>query len=141
MPSGSSQSKPGRPTCGRRCYRRKQVNTQIRCGELSRTHILVSFEAEPPAIFCTRKLKSSPFNSASCLDKSFFDLETADPNQHSLQHLLHWCSYQRTWTGVRRPLLCRAFYGCLCAKSARSSNTTKDAESSGTAQQRIGCRS
>jgi len=40
------------------------------------THILVNLDADPPAIFCTRRVSSSFFNSRSCLDKSFFDLET-----------------------------------------------------------------
>jgi hypothetical protein len=31
-------------------------------------------DADPPAIFCTRRLKSSCLSSTSCLDKSFFDL-------------------------------------------------------------------
>lgn len=38
------------------------------------THILVSFEAEPPRIFCTRSERSSFLSSLSCLVKSFFDL-------------------------------------------------------------------
>lgn len=41
------------------------------------SHILVSFDADPPAIFCTRRVRSSFFNSTSCLDKSFFDLNLA----------------------------------------------------------------
>ena len=40
-------------------------------------HIFVSFDADPPAIFCTRRVSSSFFNSASCFDKSFLDLESA----------------------------------------------------------------
>lgn len=39
------------------------------------THILVNFDAEPPAIFCTRRARSSPFSSDSCFAKSFLDLE------------------------------------------------------------------
>ena len=38
------------------------------------TYILVSFAAEPPAIFCTRRVKSSFLSSVSCFDKSFLDL-------------------------------------------------------------------
>ena len=38
------------------------------------THILVSFDAEPPAIFCTRSVRSSFFSSSSCFDRSFLDL-------------------------------------------------------------------
>jgi hypothetical protein len=40
------------------------------------THILVSLDAEPPAIFCTRRVSSSFLSSTSCFDKSFFDLNT-----------------------------------------------------------------
>ena len=38
------------------------------------THILVNFDAEPPAIFCTRRVRSSVFSSESCFVKSFLDL-------------------------------------------------------------------
>lgn len=38
------------------------------------THILVSLAALPPAIFCTRRVRSSFLSSTSCFDKSFFDL-------------------------------------------------------------------
>lgn len=41
------------------------------------THILVNFAAEPPAIFWTRSVRSSFLSSASCFDKSFFDLRRA----------------------------------------------------------------
>jgi hypothetical protein len=47
------------------------------CNTMPSTYILVSFEADPPAIFWTRRLSSSFFKSKSCLDKSFFDLETS----------------------------------------------------------------
>lgn len=36
----------------------------------------VNFDAEPPAIFCTRSCRSSPLSSFSCFDKSFLDLKT-----------------------------------------------------------------
>lgn len=39
------------------------------------THILVNFAAEPPAIFCTRRVRSSFLSSLSCFDKSFLDLQ------------------------------------------------------------------
>ena len=37
-------------------------------------HIFVNFDAEPPAIFCTRSDSNSSLSSLSCFDKSFFDL-------------------------------------------------------------------
>ena len=43
-------------------------------GMTLQTHILVSFDAEPPAIFCTRSVRSSFFSSSSCFDRSFLDL-------------------------------------------------------------------
>jgi hypothetical protein len=33
-------------------------------------------DAEPPAIFCTRRVSSSFLSSTSCFDKSFLDLST-----------------------------------------------------------------
>jgi hypothetical protein len=42
-------------------------------------HIFVNFDAEPPAIFCTRRVSSSFFRSDSCLDKSFLDLKGLNP--------------------------------------------------------------
>ena len=41
------------------------------------THIRVSLAAEPPAIFCTRRLRSSFLSSESCFDKSFLDLSSS----------------------------------------------------------------
>ena len=62
------------------------------------THILVSFAAEPPAIFCTRRPKSSVFSSVSCFDKSFLDLDgqLSATNCRKLACI-------RTWTGARTP--------------------------------------
>jgi hypothetical protein len=49
----------------------------------SRTHIRVSFDAEPPAIFCTRRVRSSVLSSASCFSRSFLFLCTAVRRQRS----------------------------------------------------------
>ena len=38
------------------------------------THMRVSLAAEPPAIFRTRRFRSSFLSSESCFDKSFLDL-------------------------------------------------------------------
>ena len=55
------------------CYAKRGVSIKSR--QMNNiTHILVSFAAEPPAIFCTRSVKSSFLSSVSCFDKSFFDL-------------------------------------------------------------------
>ena len=40
----------------------------------SATYILVNLAAFPPAIFCTRSVRSSPLSSVNCFDRSFFDL-------------------------------------------------------------------
>jgi len=43
------------------------------------THILVSFDAEPPAIFCVRSWPSSVFNSPSCFARSVLLLDHRAP--------------------------------------------------------------
>lgn len=43
------------------------------------THILVSFEAAPPAIFCTRSCPNSVFNSSSCFFRSSLPLPHSEP--------------------------------------------------------------
>ncbi len=43
------------------------------------TYILVSFEAAPPAIFCTRRVPSSVFNSSSCFLRSSLFLPQSWP--------------------------------------------------------------
>jgi len=51
----------------------------------------VSLDADPPAIFCTRRVSNSFFSSTSCLDKSFFDLETSlslQSRHEALPHVL-----------------------------------------------------
>ena len=43
------------------------------------THIFVSLEADPPAIFCTFNCPNSVFNSPSCLWRSSFPLVQSEP--------------------------------------------------------------
>ena len=38
------------------------------------TYILVSFEAAPPVVFCTRRVSNSFLSSESCFVKSLLDL-------------------------------------------------------------------
>ena len=49
---------------------------------IQETHIFVSFDADPPTIFCTRKSRSSFLSSPSCLDKSLFDLKRQDESHN-----------------------------------------------------------
>ena len=59
-------------------------------------HIFVSFEAEPPATFCTRSVRSSFLNSVSCFERSGFDLEVLSEPGTSRNGMVH------TWIEVRR---------------------------------------
>lgn len=46
---------------------------------MGNTHIFVSFDAEPPAIFCVRSCPNSVFNSPSCFARSVLLLDQSWP--------------------------------------------------------------
>ena len=66
------------------------------------TNILVNLAADPPAIFCTRRVRRSFLSSANCLVKSFLVLRKDRISQGGIvpTGLGKW---MRTLTGVRRP--------------------------------------
>lgn len=106
VPFGSLLSELVRSICGRWSCEiaisiqnvRSQNDGQLEDG----TYIFVSLDAEPPAIFCTRRVRSSFFKSTNCFDKSFLDLN--DINRSEPSPIIYpQRSSVRTWIGARRP--------------------------------------
>lgn len=83
-------------------FRRKYQSPVLTQQPVRATHILVSFAADPPAIFCTRRVRSSFLSSFNCLYKSFFDLVTQVSIFPSVRAALDRYK-MRTWIGARRP--------------------------------------
>ena len=57
-----------------KAYAKRSASPHVRFEGERETNILVNLAADPPAIFCTRRVRRSCLSSANCLAKSPLDL-------------------------------------------------------------------